>query len=109
MTHPECVEKLKQTGIHLGFEAPGRSYGKMYPMGNPDCVWYYKGTGQEAFRKIAKGDRNKYLPLAAFEVAHSEDERGSKHNYTPGQIRRIQVLPHETGRTISICAVPHLD
>lgn len=24
------------------------------------------------------------------------DERGSEHNYTPGQIRRIQVLPQET-------------
>jgi hypothetical protein len=75
MTHSECVEKLKQIGFHLGFEPPGRSYGKMYHMGNPDCGWYYKGTGQEAFRKIAKGDRYKYLPLAAFEVAHSEREK----------------------------------
>ncbi len=75
MNHSECVQKLKEIGSHLGFYAVGRSYGKMYCMGNPDCVWYYSGPGESALRKIAKGDRYKYLPFVAFEVAHSETEK----------------------------------
>lgn len=75
MDHSECVQKLKEIGTHFGFYAVGRSYGKMYYMGNPDCVWYYTGPGERALRKIANGDRYKYLPFVAFEVAHSEAEK----------------------------------
>jgi hypothetical protein len=44
-------------------------------MGNPDCVWYYKGPAEQALRKIARGDRYKYLPIIAFEVTASEHEK----------------------------------
>jgi hypothetical protein len=75
MNHSECVLKLKEIGSKLNFHATGRSYGKMYHMGNPDCVWYYKGPAEQALNKITKGDRYKYLPVVAFEVAHSEAEK----------------------------------
>ena len=75
MNHSECVRELVAVGKGLGFHATGRSYGKMYYMGNPDCVWYYKGPAERALRKIAKGDRYKYIPLVAFEVAATEHEK----------------------------------
>jgi len=75
MNHSECVTKLNEIGRQLGFHSTGRSYGKMYHMGNPDCVWYYKGPGHEVLAKIAKGDGYKYIPLVAFEVAFSEKEK----------------------------------
>jgi len=75
MNHSECVRELVAIGNCLGFHATGRGYGKMYHMGNPDCVWYYKGTGEGALRKIARGDRYKYLPIIAFEVAANEREK----------------------------------
>jgi hypothetical protein len=75
MNHAECVAKLRAVGKELGFHATHRSHGKMYHMGNPDCVWYYKGRGAKELTKIAKGDRYKYLPLVAFEVAYSEQEK----------------------------------
>jgi hypothetical protein len=75
MNHSECVRELIAIGKGLGFYATGRSYGKMYHMGNPDCVWYYKGPAERAMQKIAKGDRYKYLPVIAFEVASSEREK----------------------------------
>ena len=72
MTHSECIKKLVEIGKHLDFHSVGRSYGKMYHMGNPDCVWYYKGKGAKELYKIAKGDKYKYLPFIAFEVPYSE-------------------------------------
>ena len=75
MTHQECIKRLKEIGKHFGFHATGRSYGKMYKMGNPDCVWYYKGKGAKELYKIAKGDRYRYLPFIAFEVCFSEKEK----------------------------------
>ena len=75
MTHSECVRKLIEVGNRFNFHATGRSYGKMYSMGNPDCVWYYKGAGEKELRKIAKGDRYKHLPFIAFEVANTEKEK----------------------------------
>ena len=75
MNHSECVKKLIEIGKHFGFHATGRSYGKMYKMGNPDCVWYYKGKGAKELYKIAKGDRYRYLPFIAFEVSFSEREK----------------------------------
>ena len=51
MTHVECCRKLVEIGKELGFHSLGRGFGKMYHMGNPDCVWYCKGKGA----KIAKG------------------------------------------------------
>ena len=75
MDHSECVRELIEIGKSLGFHGVGRSYGKMYHMGNPDCVWYYKGPAERAFLKIAKGDRYRYLPVIAFEVAASEQEK----------------------------------
>jgi hypothetical protein len=75
MNHNECIKKLVKIGKHFGFHATGRSYGKMYKMGNPDCVWYYKGKGAKELYKVAKGDRYKYLPFVAFEVPFSEQEK----------------------------------
>ena len=75
MDHSECVKKLKEMGKALGFHAVRRSAGKKYELGNPDCVWYYIGKGQEVLRKIAKGEKAKYLPIIAFEVAFSEKEK----------------------------------
>lgn len=75
MNHQECVEKLRAIGKKLSFHDTHRSYGKMYHMGNPDCVWYYKGPGAKALQKIARGDRYRYLPMVAFEVAFSEHEK----------------------------------
>jgi len=75
MNHKECVRKLIEIGKRFGFYSTGRSFGKMYHMGNPDCVWYYKGKGAKELYKIAKGDKYKYLPFIAFEVPHSEKEK----------------------------------
>ena len=75
MNHSECVRELIAIGNSLGFHTTGRSYGKTYYMGNPDCVWYYKGKAERALLKIAKGDRYRYIPLVAFEVAYSEREK----------------------------------
>ena len=75
MTHSECVRKLIDIGKRFGFYDRGRSCGKMYKMGNPDCVWYYKGKGSRELYKIAKGDKYKYLPFIAFEVPYSEREK----------------------------------
>ncbi|MCX7824383.1 MAG: hypothetical protein N2689_02380 [Verrucomicrobiae bacterium] len=75
MKHRDCVSKLRAVGIELGFHATHRSHGKMYHMGNPDCVWYFKGRGAQELAKIARGDRYKYLPFVAFEVAYSESEK----------------------------------
>lgn len=76
MNHSQCVRKLIAAGKSFGFKAVGRSYGKKYELGNPDCVWYYVGKGQEVFGKIARGEKSKYLPFIAFEVAYSEQEKG---------------------------------
>ncbi len=76
MTHTECVRKLIIIGKCLDFEATGKGKGKMYHLGNPDCVWYYKGKGAKELYKIAKGDKYKYLPFIAFEVAYSEKQKG---------------------------------
>lgn len=75
MTHQECVAKLRAVGRAFGFHDTHRSYGKMYSLGNPDCVWYYKGPGFKQLKKIARGDRYLYLPVLAFEVAFSEREK----------------------------------
>jgi hypothetical protein len=75
MNHSECVRKLIEAGTQLDFHAVGKSPGKKYALGNPDCVWYYAGKGQEVFGKIARGEKAKYLPLIAFEVAFSEKEK----------------------------------
>ena len=75
MDHKECVRKLIKIGEEFGFHATGRSYGKMYSLGNPDCVWYYKGKGAKELKKIAKGDKYDYLPFIAFEVANTEREK----------------------------------
>jgi len=75
MNHVECVKKLIEIGKCLDFEALGRSKGKMYHLGNPDCVWYYKGKGAKELYKIAKGDKYKYLPFIAFEVPYSEKQK----------------------------------
>ena len=74
--HHECQEKLLKIGRRLGFESRRDVKGKMYELGCPDCVWYYKGTGKEELARIARGDGYKYIPFIAFEVAFSEDEKG---------------------------------
>lgn len=70
--HDKYVDKLIKLGSELGFETTRRITGKMYELANPDCIWYYKGKGEKILRKIAKGDKGKYLPIVAFEVAFSE-------------------------------------
>jgi hypothetical protein len=75
MTHSECIKKLVEIGKRFGFHSTGRSYGKMYNLGNPDCVWYYKGKGYKELYKIAKGDKYRYLPFIAFEVPYSEKQK----------------------------------
>lgn len=73
--HSKCQEKLMAIGTRLGFEASRKVKGKMYELGCPDCVWYYKGKGHKELRKIAQGDKYKYIPFIAFEVANSEEEK----------------------------------
>jgi len=75
MNHSQCVKKLIEVGNELGFHAVGKSSGKKYELGNPDCVWYYAGKGQEVFGKIARGEKATYLPFITFEVAFSEKEK----------------------------------
>jgi hypothetical protein len=75
VNHSECINKLVEIGQALGFHATARSHGKMYHLGNPDCVWYYKGPGHKELSKIARGDKYKYLPFIAFEVPYSEKEK----------------------------------
>jgi hypothetical protein len=66
---------LIDIGKKLGFHAVGRSLGKKYELGNPDCVWYYQGPGANLLKKIARGEKAEYLPFIAFEVANSEKEK----------------------------------
>jgi len=75
MNHSECVRMLIEAGNKLGFRAVGRGYRKKYELGNPDCVWYYQGPGNEALKKIARGEKAEFLPFIAFEVAFSEKEK----------------------------------
>lgn len=85
MTHSECIQKLKKIGEALGYHSVGRSYGKMYHMGNPDCVWYEDCKGKPPLEKIMRGDKCKcvkcknqkglYLPMVAFEVPYSEKQK----------------------------------
>jgi len=72
MTHSECIQKLIAIGKHFDFHSVGRGYGKMYGLGNPDCIWYYKGKGAKELYKIARGDKYKYLPFITFEVPCTE-------------------------------------
>ncbi|HPS20403.1 MAG TPA: hypothetical protein PKY78_05390 [Candidatus Omnitrophota bacterium] len=75
--HKKYTAKLMEIGKKLGFyTADGRHLGKMYHMANPDCVWYIDCSGKNALMKIAKGEKSKYLPVVAFEVADSEKEKG---------------------------------
>jgi len=73
--HTDCVNKLIVIGKRLDFEALGILKGKMQDLCRPDCVWYYKGKGSKELRKIAQGDKYRYLPFIAFEVAFSENEK----------------------------------
>jgi hypothetical protein len=88
--HSDSIKKLKKIGEDLGFlSGDGVKLGKMYHMGNPDCVWYYDCRRKEPLMKIVRGDRcddkkckkhNKnsqsgYLPIIAFEVPNSENEK----------------------------------
>jgi len=88
MTHAGCVGLLKKIGRCNGFYVDdGIKLGKMYHLGNPDCVWYFDCKGNEPLMKIVKGDTCKeidcrkthgeyrYLPLVAFEVPNSEHEK----------------------------------
>jgi hypothetical protein len=75
MDHPKCIRMLIEIGKKLGFHAVGRSLGKKYELGNPDCVWYYQGPGANLLKKIARGEKAEYLPFIAFEVANSEKEK----------------------------------
>lgn len=85
-THDLYCDRLKKIGKELGFYAIIGSKGKMFHMGKPDCVWYYKCEGKEPLLKIARGEKSKcncdsckkvsqYLPFIAFEVPNSEDEK----------------------------------
>lgn len=75
--HAQYVEKLIKIGINLGFDAKGKVEGKMYELANPDCIWYYKGKpeAEKVLKKIARGDRAEHIPVVAFEVAYSEEEK----------------------------------
>ncbi|MDP2930261.1 MAG: hypothetical protein Q8N56_01470 [bacterium] len=90
MNHSECVKKLKEIGKIYGFYTnDGIKLGKMYHMGNPDCVWYLECKGKEPLMKITRGDickqksckyiekhgRGRYFPIVAFEVPNSENEK----------------------------------
>jgi|GEM_PF-1138521 len=88
--HSECVGNLKKIGKYFGFKvADGIKLGKMYHLGNPDCVWYLDCKGKEPLMKITRGDickkksckqknkheKGRYLPIVAFEVPNSENEK----------------------------------
>lgn len=89
--HKECIDKLIEIGNILGFEARREIEGKMYELGNPDCIWYYKGKGAEELRKIAKGDKSKYIPFIAFEVAYSEKEKALRGSLVSLQLTNASV------------------
>jgi len=96
MTHSECIKQLKAIGEKLGYHAVGRSYGKMYHMGNPDCVWYQDCTGKPPLIKIMRGDQCKckrcrgqkelYLPIIAFEVPNSEQQKALRGSLVTLQV-----------------------
>lgn len=97
MNHSECVKKLIAIGKEFGFHSTGRSYGKMHGLGNPDCVWYYKGKGAKELKKIAKGDRYEYLPFIVFEVANTEREKALR-----GSLVTLQVTNASAGIIVLI-------
>lgn len=97
MTHSECVKKLIEIGKMLNFYSVGRSFGKKYQLGNPDCVWYYKGKGEKELRKIAKGEKCRYLPLVAFEVPFSEHEKALR-----GSLMTLQLTNASAGIIVLI-------
>lgn len=75
--HWECIRKLRALGEAFDFEASGKLQGKKYELANPDCIWYYKGKGAKALRKIAAGDGPgcRFIPVVAFEVASTEGQK----------------------------------
>lgn len=91
MTHSECIRKLKTIGELLDFEPVSRIRGKMFELANPDCVWYYKGKGEEELRKIARGDKCDRLPFIAFEVAYSEQEKNLRGSMMSLQLTNASV------------------
>jgi hypothetical protein len=61
-------------------------------MGNPDCVWYYKGPGEKELKKIARGDKYDYLPFIAFEVCYSEKQKALR-----GSLMTLQLTSASAG------------
>jgi hypothetical protein len=91
IAHKQCIDKLVEIGNLLGFKASRAVEGKMYELANPDCVWYYKGKGEEFLRKIAKGDKARYIPFIAFEVAFSEKEKALRGSMVSLQLTNAAV------------------
>lgn len=75
--HWECIRKLRELGKAFEFEVTSKLQGDKYELANPDCLWYYKGKGEMALRKIARGDGPgcRFIPLVAFEVASTEGQK----------------------------------
>lgn len=74
--HIETKNNLLAIGKELGFYFDeGAGLGKMCHMAKPDCVWYYKGKAEKELYKVAKGDKCRHIPVVAFEVADSEQEK----------------------------------
>ena len=75
--HWECIRKLRALGTTFEFEVTSKLQGKKYELANPDCLWYYRGKGAQALRKISCGDGAgcRFIPLVAFEVASTEGQK----------------------------------
>jgi len=90
--HKQCQTKLIEIGSKCGFYSYGRSFGKRYHRANPDCVWYYKGEAESILKKLAAGDEYDFLPVVAFEVADSEQEKGLR-----GSLMSLQLIQAAVG------------
>jgi hypothetical protein len=88
VVHWECLHKLRELGETFDFEVTSKLRGKKYELANPDCLWYYKGKGEKALRKIAYGDGPgcRHIPLVAFEVASTEGQKALR-----GSLMSLQI------------------
>lgn len=77
MNHSECQNKLIEMGRKLDFSVFDRTKGKLYKLASADCVWYLKPnpSSAEFVQEMAKDDEFDTIPVIAFEVANSEQEK----------------------------------
>lgn len=89
MDHSGCQDLLKAMGEKLGFDVFKKTRGGLFKLASVDCVWYYptNESSAEFFGEMAKNDGYYEIPVVAFEVANSEQEKTLR-----GSVSSLQIL-----------------